>query len=265
MGKAGELQLLVNQEAWATTGCFQTTNLGSLSMESGLRAAAAQLENRQKRFGLQLLGLPHRDQARKIVGAPTGIGPRLTNALAYTRRAEDKVLLEDPETLDGELIQEEEAKAKAEAEKHRPGLTTSTDGSRLDGGATGYAVGWKRGLTWKDIKTHLGDNQEAYDAECGAMARALEKAASRNLTPERVTIFSDAQAAIRRMASAEPGPGQQYALQARKHIAVWRRQGQVSPLRSSGVLPTKESRATRRPTSGRRSRRNSLTPAGWNG
>jgi len=41
--------------------------------------------------------------------------------------------------------------------------------------------------------------------------------------PERVTIFTDAQAAIRRMASDEPGPGQQYALQARKHIAALRR------------------------------------------
>jgi len=43
------------------------------------------------------------------------------------------------------------------------------------------------------------------------------------MTPERVTIFTDAQAAIRRMASYEPGPGQQYALQARKHIAALRK------------------------------------------
>jgi len=59
----------------------------------------------------------------------------------------------------------------------------------------------------------MGYNQEAYDAECAALARALESAARRNTTPERVTIFTDAQAAIRRMASDEPGPGQQYALQ----------------------------------------------------
>ena len=36
-GRADELQLLVNQQARATTGAFQTTNLGALSMESGLR------------------------------------------------------------------------------------------------------------------------------------------------------------------------------------------------------------------------------------
>ena len=40
---------------------------------------------------------------------------------------------------------------------------------------------------------------------------------------ERVIIFSDAQAAIQRMASDETGPGQQYALQARKHITTLHR------------------------------------------
>jgi len=38
IGRAKELQLLANREARATTGCFKTTNLGALSMESGLRA-----------------------------------------------------------------------------------------------------------------------------------------------------------------------------------------------------------------------------------
>jgi len=35
-----------------------------------------------------------------------------------------------------------EPTAKAEAEGTRPGLTMFTDGSRLDCGATGYAVVW---------------------------------------------------------------------------------------------------------------------------
>jgi len=41
--------------------------------------------------------------------------------------------------------------------------------------------------------------------------------------PGQVTVFLDVQAAIRRMASDEPGPGQQCAIQARKHIATLRR------------------------------------------
>jgi len=61
--RAEELQQLVNQEARATTGCFRTTNLGALSTESGLRATTAQLEDRQRHFGLRLLSLPQGDQA----------------------------------------------------------------------------------------------------------------------------------------------------------------------------------------------------------
>ena len=55
VGRANDLQLLVNQQARATTGCFRTINLGVLSMESGLLPATTQLENRQRRLGLRLL------------------------------------------------------------------------------------------------------------------------------------------------------------------------------------------------------------------
>jgi len=82
---------------------------------------------------------------------------------------------------------------------------------------------WKNGQKWAGIRTNMGYNQEAYAAECAAVARALETASRRQTTPEMVTIFTDAQAAIRRIASEEPGPSQMYALQARKHIAVLRR------------------------------------------
>ena len=71
-----------------------------------------------------------------------------------------------------------------------------------------------------DVKTHLGYNQEAFDAECTALARALELAARRRSTPEAVTIFTDAQAAIGRMVAEEPGPGQKYAMAARKWVAA---------------------------------------------
>jgi len=215
----------VNKQARATTGCFRTTNRGALAMESGLRPATAQLENRQRRFGLRLLSLPDGDQAREVVGARSGIGGRLKNALALAHRGrtETTVLLEEPEALEAETIQEDEETAKAEAERSRLGLTMFTDGSRLDSGATGYAVAWQKGQSWVGIKNHMGYNQEAYDAECAALARALEEAAKRRTAPERVTIFTDAQAAIRRMASEDPGPGQKYAILARRHIAALRR------------------------------------------
>jgi len=76
---------------------------------------------------------------------------------------------------------------------------------------------------WEGIKTHMGFSQEAFDAECAALARVLETAARRDPAPNHITIFTDAQAAVQRMASDEPGPGQKYALEAREHIAVLRR------------------------------------------
>jgi hypothetical protein len=108
-GRAEELQKMFNQQARAVTGCFQKTNLGALAMESGLRPATAQLENRQRRFGLRLLSPPDGNQAREVVGARSGIGRRLKNslALAHRGRTETTVLLEDPETLFGETIQED--------------------------------------------------------------------------------------------------------------------------------------------------------------
>jgi len=223
-GRAEELQLLVNREARATTGAFRTTNLGALSMESGLRPATNQLENRQRRFGLRLLGLPQGEKAREMVSSNTPLGKRLSSALAYTwTETERTVLLEEPESFDAELIQEEREEAKKEAEKERPGLVMFTDGSRLENEAAGYAVAWKSGQTWEGIKTHMGFNQEAYDAECAALARALKTAAEIAPTPSHVTIFTDAQAAIRRMSTEEPGPGQKYAVEARQHIATLRR------------------------------------------
>jgi len=58
---------------------------------------------------------------------------------------------------------------------------------------------------------------EAYDAECAAIARALRIAATKDRVLGIVTIFTDAQAAIWRMTSDDPGPGQKYAIMARAH------------------------------------------------
>jgi hypothetical protein len=137
---------VVNNQARAVTGCFQTTNLGALAMESGLRPATTQLENRQPRFGLRLLS------------SRSEIGRRLKNALALAQRGrtETTVLFEDPEALEAEAIQEDEKMAKAEAERARPGITMFKDGSRLDNGATGYVVVWQNGQSWVGIKNHMG-------------------------------------------------------------------------------------------------------------
>jgi len=72
----------------------------------------------------------------------------------------------------------------------------------------------------------MGYFQEAYDAECAAIARALAVAAGQAKRHKlgRVRIFTDAQAAITRMTHDEPGPGQTYTIEARQAIAILRKQ-----------------------------------------
>jgi len=162
--------------------------------------------------------------ARNIISADTTIGKRLSTALKYSwTETERTVLLEEPESFDAKLIQEDREEAKREAKRERPVFVMFTDGSRLENEAAGYAVAWKTGQTWEGIKTHMVFNQEAFNAECAALARALETAARRDPAPDHITIFTNVQAAIRGMASDKPGPGQKYALEAREHIAVLRR------------------------------------------
>jgi hypothetical protein len=152
-----KLQILVNTQARAVTGCFGTTNLDALAMESGLRPVSAQLENRLRRFGLRLISLPDGDQARKVVGARSGIGRRTKNALALAHRGrtDTTILLEEPEALDADTISEDDKAAKAEAERTRPGLTMFTDGSRLENGKVGYVVVWQKGRSWVGVKNHM--------------------------------------------------------------------------------------------------------------
>jgi len=141
----------------------------------------------------------------------------------HQARAREVLHSFQPVTLCSDLIQEQREEAKKEAEKERPGLVMFTDRSRLENEAAGYAVAWKNSQIWEGIKTHMGFNQEAYDAECAVLARALKMVAEIAPTLSHITIFTNAQAVIRRMSTDELGPGQKYALAARKHIAALRR------------------------------------------
>jgi len=53
--------------------------------------------------------------------------------------------LDTPEALGAAIIVEEQQEAREEAERARLGLAISTDGSRTDSGAAGYAVDWENG------------------------------------------------------------------------------------------------------------------------
>jgi len=194
-----------------------------LVLESRLRYATSLLNNRARRFALQLASLPQRDGAGEIIGGRSELGKRLTTWLGPDGANDcERTVVCEEETIHAEIVVDERKKAMEEAVRARDGVTLWTDGSRTEDGACGYAVVWrKKGEVWKGHQVHLGYNQEAYDAECAAIVRALRVGRDRRKQQRisKITIFTDAQAAIKRMQTLDVGPGQIYALQARRILA----------------------------------------------
>ena len=152
VGRQEDVQKVVNREARLTLGAFRTTNQGALSLESGLRPAAANWTTACAASPSGSPSLPRGDQARELIGASdSALGQRLQSQLGCWNGREEAVLLEVASPLEATTtVDEEEAAANEAKRTDRPGLTIFTDGSRLENGATGYAVAWKKGQTWKD-------------------------------------------------------------------------------------------------------------------
>jgi hypothetical protein len=88
-----------------------------------------------------------------------------------------------------------------------------TDGSRSDDGQVGAAAVCTHRSEWRTCHSYLGtEHMEVFDSELWAIGLALGETVKRRETLQRhgvktVAVFSDSQAAIRRMAHLEPGPG----------------------------------------------------------
>jgi len=91
------------------------------------------------------------------------------------------------------------------------------------------------------IKTHMGYNQEAYNAGCTALARALESVSRRHTAPERVTIFTDAQAASGVWPPRSLAPARSMRSRQGSTSQCYGRLGLASPSRSGGAQRTRES------------------------
>jgi ribonuclease HI len=85
----------------------------------------------------------------------------------------------------------------------------------------GAGIAWKLGGNWKEKAIPLGKNKEVFDAELYGIQQAIS-IALKGGNPQRgsailnpgystVTVFSDSQAAIRRVRSDYPGAGQSIA------------------------------------------------------
>ena len=113
---------------------FRTTKQVALNLESGIKPAVVQLDNRLRRFALRLASLSLGDQARKLVGtSDSALGQRLQSALRCWHGREETVLLEVAFPLDVSTTIAEETAVSLEARRlGRPGLSIFTDGFRLE-------------------------------------------------------------------------------------------------------------------------------------
>jgi len=190
--------------------------------------------------------------------------PSHAASLHHAGRTESTVPLEELETLDAELLQEEEAEVKADADKARPGLTIFTDGSRMENRAAGYAVVRKKGSSWGTSKPTWVINRRPTMRSArprkgaGISCEKADRARARhNLQgcPSRHQTYGTGGAGP--WPAVRP-PGEE----AHRRAA----EGQARHHHQNPVMPSaRGSPATRRPTSGQRLRRRSLTPVGWNG
>jgi len=92
-----------------------------------------------------------------------------------------------------------------------------TDGSRSDDGRLGAAAVCKHGNQWSTSRSILGTaRMEIFEAELWVISLALDVTIEKRETLQihgvkMVPVFSNSQAAIRRTAHLEPGPGQRLA------------------------------------------------------
>ena len=77
--------------------------------------------------------------------------------------------------------------------------TIWTNGPRLENGAVGAAVAFRKEGRWVKRGAYLGKNKEVFDAEIFAIMRAVRLLEERGECGMAYTIFSDSQAAISRV------------------------------------------------------------------
>jgi len=93
----------------------------------------------------------------------------------------------------------------------------TSDDAETHNPRVGAAAVCKHRYEWRSRRSYLGAGRmEVFDAELWAIGLALDAAIEKRETlqkhgVETVAVFSDSQAAIRRTAHLEPGPGQRLA------------------------------------------------------
>ena len=197
--------------------------------ESGLTPAPVILDSRQQRFAARLANACS-SKPKELHEAPSSGTPicrvvgiehehgRTTEDMSWPAPGEEPVvktiILDDKSTAKRAVqrwAREKEAKVGVGV------WMWWTEGSHSDDGRVGAAAVCKHGTEWRTHRSYLGTGRmEVFDAELWAIGLALGETVKRRKRLQQhgvktVAVFSDSQAAIRRAAHLEPGPGQRLA------------------------------------------------------
>ena len=122
----------------------------------------------------------------------------------------------------GEIIIQKPTTAISEAKKDKSDLALWSDGSKLELGSVGAAAIYKNISfhSWKSYKTALGRNKDIFDAELWGISEALEVALRETALRKacKITVFSDSQAAIRKLQRSKSNAGQALKTQIHKRV-----------------------------------------------
>jgi ribonuclease HI len=229
VGRGDSLQLLLNRQARSVLGALPTTPRGALMRESGLTPAPVIVDSRQQRFAARLanecsskLKDLHEDPLSgkpiyRVVETEHVYG-QTTNGMSWPAPGEEPVV--KTITLDDKCTAKSAAQRWATEKEAKPGAGVWmwwTDESRSDNGRVGAAAVCKHGNEWKTGCSYLGTRRmEVLYAELWVIGLALGETVKRRERLQEhgvktVAVLSDSQAAIRRTAHLEPGPGQRLA------------------------------------------------------
>ena len=175
--------------------------------DAGLQLARDLLNNRVGRYKLRQMMMPDAqrrgkmsDVRRNVLQRVEGIDELILEDKPFERSSYERTTLPTQKrSLKGKVIIQDEKQALKEAMLGREGLVLWTDGSRKEDAWVGCVVVWEEGGRWNKRRTHLGRQNEAFDAEMYAMSEAMkfadEMAERKEVT--RVTVFTDSQATLK--------------------------------------------------------------------
>ena len=213
-----EVKVLTNKMGRASLGVRRTTPVGIITAESALPPARALLDHRQASFALRLMARPVGGGGQEEILEKKGsnLTARIREKCGLSRRETvEAQTLEEFRSLRAWVIVDRKGDPQRIAREWKDHQSTIwTNGSRMEEGAVGVAIVWKKEEEWKGKGQYIGRNKGVFDAETFAVLEAVRTFDRKREGGQHYSIFSDSQVALARVQHDRTGPAQALAKEA---------------------------------------------------